>query len=77
MTEFFLADMHFGNVTNARKRGFAGPSAMDEVIVAGWRSRVADGDLVWVLGDVGAIEPLRSLPDTKHLVLGNDDRPRS
>lgn len=49
---------------------------MDAAIASAWRSRVTDDDTVWILGDVGCLDELASLPGTKHLVFGNDDRPR-
>lgn len=77
MAEFFIADMHFGSASNAKWRKFSSSDAMDAAIIDAWRDRVADGDVVWVVGDVGSIDPLRNLPGTKHLVFGNDDTPKA
>lgn len=77
MTDFFIADMHFGSASNARWRGFPSAEDMDIAIVEAWRARVAPGDVVWVLGDVGCVDNLTDLPGTKHLIFGNDDTPRS
>ncbi len=74
---FFVADMHFGNSRNAKARGFSSPEAMDQAICDAWCARVREGDTVWVLGDVGEVSPLQRLPGEKHLVYGNDDRPKS
>ncbi|EDL48249.1 hypothetical protein [Erythrobacter sp. SD-21] len=45
-------------------------------LIEAWRGRVTDADIVWVLGDVGSLNPLRDLPGTKHLIFGNDDKPK-
>jgi calcineurin-like phosphoesterase family protein len=76
MTEFFIADMHFGSVSNAKSRKFVSSDAMDAAIIEAWRDRVAGEDVVWILGDVGSLEPLRDLAGTKHLIFGNNDRPK-
>jgi calcineurin-like phosphoesterase family protein len=78
VTEFFIADMHFGSPyrSYAKPRGFASTEAMDVAIRETWRSRVAASDVVWVLGDVGEIAAVADLPGTQHLIFGNDDSPR-
>lgn len=76
MTEFFIADMDFGSASNAKWRKFAASAGMDAAILKAWRERVGVGDIVWVLGDVGSLHPLRDLPGTKHLIFGNDDKPK-
>lgn len=76
MTEFFIADMHFGSASNAKWRKFPASSDMETAIIRAWRERVVEGDTVWVLGDVGVLEPLHNLPGTKHLVFRNDDKPK-
>lgn len=76
MTEFFIADMHFGSASNAKWRKFPASSDMDTTIIRAWRERVVEDDIVWVLGDVGSLEPLHNLPGMKHLVFGNDDTPK-
>jgi calcineurin-like phosphoesterase family protein len=75
---FFIADMHFGSPykSYAKPRGFASVEEMHDAIAAAWRERVRPDDTIWILGDVGDIEPLRSLPGTKRLIYGNDDRPK-
>ena len=79
MSVFFIADMHFGSPyrSNAKPRGFSSTEAMNDAIVEAWRSRVNDEDTVWVLGDVGDLEVMRTLPGKKHLIFGNDDTPRA
>ncbi|MGG6288187.1 metallophosphoesterase family protein [Leptolyngbya sp. AN03gr2] len=76
MTEFFIADMHFGSASNAKWRKFSSSNAMDAAIIEAWQERVGEDDIVWVLGDVGSLEPLRDLAGTKHLIFGNDDKPK-
>lgn len=76
VTQFFIADMHFGSASNAKWRGFPSSEAMDEAIIAAWRERVSSKDVVWVLGDVGNLEPLADLPGEKLLIYGNTDRPK-
>lgn len=77
MTEFFVADMHFGSASNARWRGFPSAKDMDVAIADAWCARVSTNDVVWVLGDVGCIDNLADLPGTKRLIFGNDDKPKS
>lgn len=76
MTEYFIADMHFGSGTTAKRRGFASAKAMDEAIKEAWISKVTADDIVWVLGDVGDLSGVQALPGIKHLVFGNDDKPK-
>ena len=78
MADFFIADTHFGSPyrSYAKPRGFASVEAMHLAIVSGWRSRVVDEDTVWVLGDVGDLSIVADLPGTKHLIFGNDDKPK-
>lgn len=58
-----------------------GVTEMNEAIVDLWNTQVAPDDIVWVVGDVAMgkvhdnIEYVRQLNGTKHLVLGNHDRP--
>jgi calcineurin-like phosphoesterase family protein len=77
VTEFFIADMHFGGASNATRRGFVTSAAMDEAIISAWRKRVTADDDVWVVGDVGDLCPVASLPGRKHLIYGNTDRPKA
>ncbi len=82
MTRWFTSDMHFGhaNIIRYCDRPFADVDAMDRGLVARWNDTVADGDEVWVLGDVamGRIDEslglIGELAGTKLLVPGNHDR---
>lgn len=76
MTDLFVADMHFGSASNAKWRKFNSADEMDAEIATRWRERVQEGDVVWVLGDVGSLATLACLPGTKRLVFGNDDKPK-
>jgi calcineurin-like phosphoesterase family protein len=77
---FFTADTHFGDhrTINIHRRPFASAAEMDEALIAGWNAVVADGDVVWHLGDfarrAGDVAGLLArLNGTKHLVRGNND----
>lgn len=82
---WFTADTHFGhaNIIEFCNRPFADLTEMNEALVAGWNSRVRDGDIVIHVGDVmmGRVEDaapyLERLNGRKLLVVGNhDSRPR-
>lgn len=75
MTIWFTADTHFGEQPRTRHKASGLPAdALDVLIEQRWRERVADGDTVWHLGDVGKDwQRLADLPGTKHLILGNCD----
>lgn len=80
---WFTSDLHLGhtNVIRYCDRPFAAVGQMDAALIAVWNATVAPDDEVWVLGDVamGRIEETLHkvgwLTGTKHLVLGNHDRP--
>lgn len=77
----FIADLHFGHVNMAKKRGFATVEEHDEFIIAQWNSVVHKQDQTWILGDV-TMESAKSYPlldrlnGRKKVVLGNHDMPR-
>jgi len=80
---WFTADLHLGhaNIIRYCRRPFRDVADMDEAIVLGWNGVVGADDDVWVLGDFAMGTLDRSLPigrrlnGTKHLVVGNHDRP--
>ncbi len=82
MTRWFTADLHFGhaNIIRYCQRPFADVAAMDRGLIERWNDVVADGDEVWVLGDMamGQIDAslalVRQLAGTKLLMPGNHDR---
>jgi calcineurin-like phosphoesterase family protein len=77
MAIHFVADLHF-NDNDARRahlHGFSDNAEMTRRICDVWRARVAPGDAVWILGNVGNSVHLADLPGTKHLVRGALDQP--
>lgn len=82
MTLWLTSDLHFGheNIIRYCDRPFADVDEMDAELVRRWNERVADDDVVWVLGDV-ALGPIHrslglvaQLAGHKRLVMGNHDR---
>lgn len=76
---FYWSDPHFGHAFVAGLRGFADPDEHDNHLIQAWNATVTKRDTVWVLGDLAAASPtraleiIRHLPGTKHLVFGNHD----
>lgn len=77
MTIWFIADTHFGEQPKGRLKA-SGLSAeeLDALIEERWREKIAGGDEVWHLGDVGDWRRLADLPGVKHLIFGNCDGAR-
>lgn len=79
MSTFFWSDLHFDDAGVAAERGYADSGAHDNDIIKAWTRTVTDADTVWLTGDLAfdeptqALEILRWLPGTKHLVYGNHD----
>jgi calcineurin-like phosphoesterase family protein len=78
---YFTSDIHFGHYLPALNRPFTG-QAMDEYIIDRWNSTVSNKDEVWVLGDFSlhsTAEQMQKwferLNGSKHLILGNHDKP--
>jgi len=76
----FIADLHFGHINMALKRGFATVEEHDEYIISQWNKKVHKRDVTWILGDVTmeSSKPyplLNRLNGMKKVVLGNHDRP--
>jgi calcineurin-like phosphoesterase family protein len=75
----FIADLHFGHVNMAIKRGFSTVEEHDEHIITQWNSVVNKRDVTYILGDI-TMEKKSSYPlldrlnGIKHVVLGNHDR---
>ncbi len=82
MSNFYIADLHFGhsNVIRFDNRPFKSIQEMDKTIIDNWNSRVTDKDNVYILGDFswyGEIDTLRILDmlnGHKILIKGNHDR---
>lgn len=55
MTEWFIADTHFGhqNILKHDRRPFVDIEEHDEALIAGWNERVGETDTVYHLGDFG------------------------
>lgn len=80
---FFTADLHLGDKTIARWRGFEGTAGIaehDARIIAGINQRVAVNDELWILGDIckARLEDVEALRDAIlcrniHIIVGNHD----
>lgn len=81
MATWFTADLHFGNLFLADKRGFSSTRDMDHTLVSNWNNRVDLNDTVYLLGDVSNLPSsqtkslLYELHGNIHLLLGNYDTP--
>lgn len=85
MRTFVAADLHFGDEglctryqtqDGSRLRLFGSAAERDEEIVRRWNETVTEGDLVYVLGDVGRRAnacSVRLLAGRKRLIAGNGD----
>jgi calcineurin-like phosphoesterase family protein len=87
MKTWFTSDLHFGHPYVSSLRGFgtsredADTEAHDVVITENWGNVVGYDDTVWVLGDIVgryqdteyALDIIKELPGTKHLIAGNHD----
>lgn len=82
MATFFTSDLHLGHQTIIEfcRRPFSSVDEMNAGLVERWNAVVADGDEVWVLGDVclghidDSLRYVEQLRGEKHLVVGNHDR---
>ena len=77
---FFTSDLHLGDKTIARWRGFASVAEHDGLLLSRLLSCVGADDELWILGDVckpnvAAARELREvLPcESVHIVIGNHD----
>ena len=80
---FITSDLHFGHNNilkyNADTRRYRDVAHMNESMIQEWNATVADGDLVYILGDVAfcnenkAAAIVRSLHGRKILIAGNHD----
>lgn len=79
---YFTSDLHLGhrNIVDYARRPFPDTDVMAEHLINRWQQTVADGDEVWVLGDLvmgrleDTMELLDRLPGQITLVPGNHDR---
>lgn len=90
MNTWITSDTHFGheNIIKYCNRPYPNVGAMNEDLVRRWNNRVAPGDLVYHLGDVGYMKGsqkvltednamnqlIRRLNGKKILILGNHDK---
>lgn len=76
---FYTSDPHFGHQKVSEIRGFNSTEDHDASIVETWSRQVNNKDVVYVLGDLAmsnheyALDLIKSLPGTKHLIPGNHD----
>lgn len=83
MTDYFLADTHFGHKNIVKEtmgkdhRRFNSVEEHDNYIANQWKKVVRKGDRVFLLGDVAFgkknLEILGNLPGLKYLIMGNHD----
>ena len=84
MTVFFTSDHHFGHKNNlhlGKGRSFLTLEEMDTEMIDRWNSVVADGDMVYHIGDFSykchprrVEEILAQLKGRKRLIVGNHDK---
>ncbi len=86
MAVYFTSDTHFGEarILRAAKRPFKTIAEHDDVLKRLWNETVLPEDEVWHLGDVGIApgpegmtELLEKLNGRKHLIIGNNDGPKT
>ncbi|MGH9920667.1 MAG: metallophosphoesterase, partial [Nitrososphaerales archaeon] len=83
MTSFLTADLHLGHarICEYTGRPFDSVEEMNDWLIDAWNERVAGNDEVYVLGDVALGRISETLPlvaelhGTRHLIVGNHDRP--
>lgn len=81
-TTWFTADTHFNHTKILEYDNLPFPNVheMNKFIIKRWNEKVAPGDTVWHLGDVGfgdCERHLLKMNGTKHLIRGNHDRGRT
>ncbi len=75
MKIYFIADTHFDdkNILKFENRPFANVDEMNTALINKWNETVSNEDIVYLLGDIGAVEFIKLLNGTKYLVKGNHD----
>lgn len=83
MSRYWIADLHLGHAKVAEIRGFDSVRDHDEVILDQVSRLSADGDMLWILGDISSGKPddeQRALDllytycaSPMHLIAGNHD----
>lgn len=74
---FFTADTHFADEATlmATGRPFKNTSEMDMTLVNNWNKTVRPDDVVFILGDFGALNYTKFLNGKKILIKGNREDP--
>lgn len=72
---YLIADMHFDdkNILNFENRPFSNVDEMNTALINRWNETVCQDDIVYVLGDVGAVKFIKLLNGIKYLIKGNHD----
>lgn len=76
---YFIADTHFGDdaILRYENRPFENIAQMEAELISRWNSVVAATDIVYILGDFGAVDYeaqiLEQLNGRKFLIKGNHD----
>lgn len=77
---FTVSDPHLFHLLVSGLRGYSSPEEFNAAFEEDWRSKVRQGDQVWLLGDLTggghlaeALQLIKSLPGEKHLIAGNHD----
>jgi calcineurin-like phosphoesterase family protein len=79
MKIYFGADWHLyhKNILKFTNRPFSSMDDMKDMFIHEWKSKVKDGDMVFLLGDISfhnkAVYDLEHLPGYKFLIKGNHD----
>jgi calcineurin-like phosphoesterase family protein len=80
-SKYYIADLHIGHESMARKRGFSDADLMFDHLKEKWNNKIRKQDVVYILGDVTMerrryIKRLDELKGKKVIVMGNHDRPQ-
>lgn len=81
MTRYFTSDLHIADKAIARWRGFSSPSEHDAMILEGINATAAEGDELWILGDIchpnlASVRAFRTSVNCAHVhvIVGNHDK---
>ena len=77
---YYISDLHFNDqsIFDKCKRPFKDLKDFENTIINNWNNKVTNNDIVYVLGDIGSIDPtsiniFKNLNGHKHLIIGNHD----